>query len=68
MLREDGEALGCLPEIEHARTIVARGTSADRQVACFERLVGQGMSREEALRGVVDYLMQETLARGDGTR
>ena len=65
MLREDAEALGCRPEVEHARTIVARGTSADRQVACFERLVAAGASREEALRGVVDHLIGETLVAGE---
>jgi carboxylate-amine ligase len=64
MLRGDAEALGCLPEIEHARTIVARGTSADRQVACFERLLAQGMAREDALKGVVDHLIGETLDSG----
>jgi glutamate---cysteine ligase / carboxylate-amine ligase len=61
MLREDAEALGCRAEVEHARTIVARGTSADRQVACFERLVSEGASRDAALRGVVDHLICETL-------
>jgi carboxylate-amine ligase len=62
MVREDAEALGCCAEVEHARTIVARGTSADRQVACFERLVSEGASREAALRAVVDHLIDETLA------
>jgi carboxylate-amine ligase len=59
--REDAEALACWPEVEHARTIVARGTSADRQVAHFDRLIAAGASREEALRGVVDHLIAETL-------
>jgi len=61
LLREDAEALGCTAEIEHARTIVARGTSADRQVACFERLIAEGASREEALKGLVDHLIGETV-------
>jgi carboxylate-amine ligase len=61
MLREDAEALGCWPEVEHARTILARGTSADRQVAMFNRLVAAGASREEALKGVVDQLTAEML-------
>jgi glutamate---cysteine ligase / carboxylate-amine ligase len=61
MLREDAEALGCLPEIEHARTIVSRGTSADRQVARFQELVAQGASRPDALIGVVDQLIRETV-------
>ena len=64
LVREDAEALGCRPEVEHALTIVARGTSADRQVAHFNRLLGDGASREDALRGVVDSLIAETLARG----
>jgi len=62
MLREDAEALACTAEIEHARTIVARGTSADRQVAHFARLTAEGASREEALKGVVDHLIAETVA------
>ena len=61
LLREDAEALGCWPEVEHARTIVSGGTSANRQIAHFNRLASQGASREEALRGVVDHLIAETL-------
>jgi carboxylate-amine ligase len=60
MVREDAEALGCLAEVEHARAIVARGTSADRQVAHFNRLLAEGAEPEEALRGVVDQLIAET--------
>jgi glutamate---cysteine ligase / carboxylate-amine ligase len=61
MVREDAEALRCLPEVEHARTIVARGTSADRQVEEFNRRLADGASREGALHGVVDGLIAETL-------
>ena len=61
LVREDAEALGCTAEIEHARAIVARGTSADRQVACFDRLVAEGASREEALKRLVDHLIAETV-------
>ena len=63
MVREDAEALDCLAEVEHARTIVARGTSADRQVAHFNRLLAEGVPREEALHGVVDGLIAETLGQ-----
>jgi len=62
LVREDADALGCLREVEHARTIVAHGTSADRQVARFNRGLADGASREEALRGVVDGLIAETLS------
>jgi carboxylate-amine ligase len=61
MLRDDAEALGCVAEVEHARHIVAYGTSADRQVACFQSLLKAGATREEALRGVVDHLIGETV-------
>jgi glutamate---cysteine ligase / carboxylate-amine ligase len=61
MLREDAEALGCVAEIEHARTIVARGTSADRQVAHHTKLLSQGLSPPDALKGVVDQLIGETI-------
>jgi glutamate---cysteine ligase / carboxylate-amine ligase len=61
LLGEDAEALGCAAEVAHARTILARGTSADRQVACFEQLLAQGATRDEALRGLVDHLIVETV-------
>jgi carboxylate-amine ligase len=64
MVCGDAEALGCRREAEHARTIVARGTSADRQVARFQRLVAQGAPREAALHGVVDRLIDETAGVG----
>jgi carboxylate-amine ligase len=62
LLGEDAEALGCLADIEHARTIVTRGTSADRQVACFEQHLAQGAPRPDALAAVVDHLIAETVA------
>jgi carboxylate-amine ligase len=65
MLREDAEALGCVAEIEHARTIVARGTSADRQVAHHTKLLSQGMSPPDALKGVVDQLIGETIGENE---
>src|SRR5262245_61115929 len=60
MLHEDAEALGCVAELEHARAIVARGTSADRQVAHYTKLLSQGQSPPDALKGVVDHLITET--------
>jgi carboxylate-amine ligase len=64
LVREDAEALACWPQVEHARVIVDRGTSANRQIACFNRLASEGASPEEALRGVVDHLIAETLGQG----
>ena len=61
LVREDAEALACWEQVQHARGIVARGTSADRQAACFKRLMGEGASPEDALKGLVDHLIGETL-------
>jgi carboxylate-amine ligase len=60
LVREDAEALGCWEEVQHARAVVARGTSADRQIAEYNRLLSQGASRQEALQGVVDHLIAES--------
>ena len=43
-----------------ARGILARGTSADRQVAVYRDAIAAGASHEAALRGVVDHLIAET--------
>jgi glutamate---cysteine ligase / carboxylate-amine ligase len=61
-VREDAEALGCTREIEHTRTILARGTSAHRQLAVYEQARSRGASEREAMRAVVDFLVHETAA------
>ncbi|MGI9498811.1 MAG: carboxylate-amine ligase [Geminicoccaceae bacterium] len=53
---------GCLAEVEHARTILKRGTSADRQLDVFTRAKAAGADQEEACRQVVDWLIDETIA------
>jgi len=57
----DAERLDCIAQIEHARTIVADGTSAGRQRAVFTAAREEGADRDEAFRAVVDHLMAETL-------
>jgi carboxylate-amine ligase len=61
LTREDAEALGCTQEIAHLRTIIARGTSADRQIAAYERAINGGACEHEALCEVVDTLIKETV-------
>jgi len=58
---EDAERLDCQMEAEHAREILARGTSAHRQIATFEAALGAGASEQEAFKAVVDWLREETL-------
>jgi carboxylate-amine ligase len=62
LLRHDAEALGCVRELEHARVILARGTSAHRQIAVYEEARSRGASTREALEAIVDFLVRETVA------
>ena len=59
LLREDAEALGCLPEVEAARQILERGTSADQQRQVYKDAVEAELPVEEALRDVVRHLISE---------
>ena len=60
-IREDAEHFGCVDEVEHARTIVARGTSTHWQLDTFHKAVAEGADDHDALQRVVDMLMAETL-------
>ena len=62
LLREDADFFGCQEEVLHVREIVRRGTSAHTQVATYESAQAAGASHEEALRSVVDGLIQRTVA------
>jgi len=59
-VRADAEQLGCWREIEHLRAILARGTSAHRQIRTYEEARAAGASQREALQAVVDFLVRET--------
>ena len=60
LIAEDAEALGCTDEIAHLQTILARGTSAHRQLAAYEKAIEDGAERDAALIAVVDQLIEET--------
>ncbi len=60
LLRPDAEGFGCMAEVEAARDIVARGTSADHQVATYEQARAEGADEHESLQRVVDLLIAET--------
>jgi len=60
MFAEDADALGCTSELQHVKTIMTRGTSADRQIACFEKSLSEGLNEPEALKAVVDSLLLES--------
>jgi carboxylate-amine ligase len=65
LIRPDAERLDCVHEVENARDIVRRGTSAHWQLATFNAALAQGKSRDNAWLAVVDMLIAET-ARAAG--
>jgi carboxylate-amine ligase len=58
---EDAAHFGCTAELLSARTILARGTSADRQRSVFQAALAGGAAKDEALKAVVDHLIAETV-------
>ena len=62
ILREDAEFFDCVKEIEHARNIISRGTSSHLQVETYRTALQSGARPEEALRRVVDALIEATEA------
>jgi carboxylate-amine ligase len=60
LVAEDAEALGCVKELGHVRNILERGTSAHRQLKTFEISQASGADTDEALRAVVDTLIEDT--------
>jgi carboxylate-amine ligase len=62
LLSPHARELGCLAEIEHARTIVRRGTSADHQLRVYNAALAAGATDHEAQVGVVDWLIAQSAA------
>jgi carboxylate-amine ligase len=61
LVAEDAAYFGCVKEVAHAREIVARGTSADRQLARFDAVKELGGTEQAALVAVVDGIIDDTL-------
>ena len=68
LIREDAEHFDSNAEVDHARIILARGTSADRQVALCRQQLDRGLAPSQALKAVVDHLIIETVAGTDDAR
>ncbi|MDX1401473.1 MAG: carboxylate-amine ligase [Kiloniellales bacterium] len=58
LCRVSAEELDCLEEVEAARNILKRGTGAHRQVEVFEKALAKGLDKDEALKAVVDFLIE----------
>ncbi|MDD9989238.1 MAG: carboxylate-amine ligase [Spirochaetaceae bacterium] len=62
LIDEDAAHFGCAAEVERARGILADGTSAHRQLAIWREAQAAGADSAAALRTVVDWLAEETVA------
>jgi len=60
IIHEDAVRFSCVDEVEHAREILRRGTSAQWQLKAYEHAKSRGADEEEALIEVVDMLIRET--------
>jgi carboxylate-amine ligase len=61
LVTEDAVALDCENEINHARTILERGTSAHRQLSKYHAAMKETGDSQQAFKQVVDWLQTETL-------
>jgi carboxylate-amine ligase len=61
LIAPDARHFGCVQEVLHTREILARGTSAHRQLALYDRVLADGASHSDALAAVVDWLIAETV-------
>ena len=61
LVHKDADELGCVAEVENAREIIARGTSADRQLQVYREALQAGAEKHEALLAVVDLLIHDSV-------
>lgn len=61
LVHEEAVQFGCLAEVSRARGILARGTSAQRQLHVYRQALHAGMDKAAALKAVVDWLIAETV-------
>jgi carboxylate-amine ligase len=59
-IAEDVDALGCGPDIKHLHKILAQGSSADRQIAVFNKAKAAGRKRLTAAADVIDWAAAQT--------
>jgi len=62
LIQKDAEYFNCIDELKHINSIIQQGTSAHRQVATYQDAMRSKKDHDEALRLVVDQLIEETLA------
>ncbi len=62
LIMPDAKALNCVNEIEAARNIIERGNSASLQRQAYNAELEAGKSTKDALKGVVDMLIKESVS------
>jgi len=60
LLQPFADKLGCLPEIERAKTIARRGSSADHQLKVYNDAIQGNASEHDAQKAVVDWLIEQS--------
>jgi carboxylate-amine ligase len=61
LCREDAERLDCVAEIANAQQIVTNGSSAQMQLKVYDEAIEQGKNQDDALKAVVDWLIETTV-------
>jgi glutamate---cysteine ligase / carboxylate-amine ligase len=61
LVRPHAEALDCVAEVEHARVIARRGTSADHQLKVYQDALAGGAADHAAQVAVVDWLVAQSV-------
>jgi carboxylate-amine ligase len=61
MLAQDAIEFDVVEQLRHMRTIVREGTSAHRQLAIYRAAIEAGAGEQDALRAVVDHLIEDTM-------
>ena len=64
ILRPFAEKLDCVAEIEHAKTIARRGSSADHQLRIYQEALAGNRTDHEAQVAVVDWLVEQSVRTG----
>ncbi len=65
LIAEDADVLSCRDNVEHARRILERGTSADLQLNIFANARESGMNQQQAVQAVASWLTTATQQLSD---
>lgn len=64
LVRPFAEDLGCIAEVENARTIARRGSSSDEQLRIYNEALTRGATDHDAQVAVVDWIIEESAKMG----